>query len=168
MRLDEAVAAMGLVMLRTPVWAPKANARCERLVGSIRRECLDFLIPFGERYLRRILKVWVTHYNHGRVHMGLGPDIPAPLKPPPARRTTETPLAARWSRSSVPSRAWRLHHEYWLSQLREGWIPLPRITTAWYVLQTISARSPRVRPRRPAQQSVAPKKNPESPAVCRP
>ena len=43
-----------------------ANAHCERLVGSIRRECLDFMIPLSEKHLRRIVAEWVTHYNQGR------------------------------------------------------------------------------------------------------
>jgi len=53
-------------VLHTPARAPKANAYCERLVGTIRRECLDFMIPLGEKHLRRILAEWVTHYNQGR------------------------------------------------------------------------------------------------------
>ncbi len=68
--------AFGLRVLRTPVRAPKANAYCERLVGSVRRECLDFMIPLGEKHLRRILSEWVTHYNQGRPHLSLGPGIP--------------------------------------------------------------------------------------------
>jgi len=52
--LDKAVTAMGVRILKTPVRAPKANAVCERLVGTIRRECLDFLIPFGERHLKQL------------------------------------------------------------------------------------------------------------------
>ena len=38
-----------------------ANAFCERLIGTIRRECLDWLIPFNERHLRWILRKWVAH-----------------------------------------------------------------------------------------------------------
>ena len=68
----------GLRVLRTPVRAPKANAYCERLVGSIRRECLDFMIPLGEKHLRRILAEWVMHYNQGRPHLSLGPGTPEP------------------------------------------------------------------------------------------
>ena len=79
--LDKAVAAMGVRVLRTPPRAPQANAVCERLVGTIRRECLDFFIPLGQRHLKNILNRWVLHYNHGRVHMSLGPGIPAPLHP---------------------------------------------------------------------------------------
>ena len=62
---DSALKAMGLSVLKTPFRAPQANAFCERLVGTFRRECLDYLIPLNERYLRRILKEWVAHYNYG-------------------------------------------------------------------------------------------------------
>ena len=58
--------SFGLRVLRTPVGAPQANAYCERLVGTIRRECLDFLIPLGKNHLRMMLKEWVHHYNLGR------------------------------------------------------------------------------------------------------
>jgi hypothetical protein len=47
-------------------------------VGSIRRECLDFLIPLNEKHLRRTLKQWVDHYNRGRPPSRLGPEIPDP------------------------------------------------------------------------------------------
>ena len=55
-------------VLRTPVRAPTANARCERLGGTLRRECLDFLIPLSERHLAMIVKEWGIHYNRGRPH----------------------------------------------------------------------------------------------------
>src|SRR5215471_17437801 len=48
---DKGLANLGVRVLRTPVRAPKANSVCERLGGSLRRECLDFLIPFNERHL---------------------------------------------------------------------------------------------------------------------
>ena len=48
--LDKAVTQLGVRVLRTPVRAPTANAFCERLGGSLRRECLDFLIPLNERH----------------------------------------------------------------------------------------------------------------------
>jgi len=82
--LDSALKSMGLSILKTPFHAPQANAFCERLVGSIRRECLDFLIPLNERHLRRILKEWVAHYNRGRPHSSLGPGIPEPSAGIPA------------------------------------------------------------------------------------
>src|SRR5262245_23844694 len=76
--VDRSVAAMGLTVLRTPVRAPQANAFCERLVGTIRNDCLVFLIPLNERHLRWILQLWVAHYNRGRPHASLGPGLPDP------------------------------------------------------------------------------------------
>jgi len=77
LNLDRELESLGLRVLRTPVRAAQANAYCERLVGTLRRECLDFLIPLSESHLRMMLKEWVRHYNRGRPHMSLGPGIPA-------------------------------------------------------------------------------------------
>src|SRR5712671_2678138 len=77
--VDRAIASMGRHVLKTPARTPHANAFCERLIGTMRRECLDWLIPIHERHLRSILREWVTHYNRGRPHAGLGPGIPDPL-----------------------------------------------------------------------------------------
>jgi transposase InsO family protein len=74
--VDRTIAAMGLTVLRTPVRAPQANAFCERLIGTIRRECLDFVIPLNERHVRSVLAEWVAHYIRGRPHASLGPGIP--------------------------------------------------------------------------------------------
>jgi putative transposase len=76
--VDKSLRAMGLRVLKTPVRVPQANAHCERLIGTIRRECLDFVIPLNERHLRRVLTEWVTHYNQGRPHTSLGPGLPDP------------------------------------------------------------------------------------------
>jgi len=61
--VDRTLRAMGLQVLKTPVRSPQANAHCERLIGTIRRECLDFVIPLNERHLRRVQTEWVAHYN---------------------------------------------------------------------------------------------------------
>jgi transposase InsO family protein len=53
---DAEMKGFGVRVLKTPVRAPKANGYCERLVGTIRRECLDFLIPLNEGHLNRLLK----------------------------------------------------------------------------------------------------------------
>ena len=74
--VDRTLAAMGLTVLKTPVRVPQANAFCERLIGTIRRECLDFMIPMSEPHVRAILREWVRHYNRGRPHASLGPGIP--------------------------------------------------------------------------------------------
>jgi len=101
---------MGVRVLRTPLRAPQANAVCDRFGGTLRRECRDFLIPFHERHLKLILKSWATHFNHGRPHMSLGPEIPAPLRqPPPANESRHSILAGYVIRSTaVPG---GLHHE---------------------------------------------------------
>ena len=74
--VDDELKTFGQKVLRTPVQAPKANAYCERLMGTIRRECLDYMIPLGEKHLRTILREWIAHYNQGRPHSSLGPGIP--------------------------------------------------------------------------------------------
>jgi putative transposase len=77
-RLDDSIRALGLEVLRSPISSPKANAICERLIGTIRRECLDWMIPMSEAHLRSILRVWSAHYNGGRPHSALGPGVPDP------------------------------------------------------------------------------------------
>jgi transposase InsO family protein len=66
-------------ILRTPVRAPKANAVCERFIGSIRRECLDHVIILSERHLRWLVREYVDYFNHARPHQGIDriPDPPA-------------------------------------------------------------------------------------------
>jgi len=65
----------GVPIVRTPVQAPNANAYAERFVRSIREECLDRLILFGERRLLHVLKEFVVHYHEERNHQGLGNDL---------------------------------------------------------------------------------------------
>ena len=77
-QVDQGVRNMGLRVLKTLVRTPAANAICERVIETMRRECLDFVIPLNERHLYSILKEWVTHCNEGRPHMSLGPGIPHP------------------------------------------------------------------------------------------
>src|SRR6266705_3826043 len=74
--LDQRIRHLGLRVLKTPVRSPQANALCERLLGTLRRECVDFVIPLTANHLRRLLSAWVQHYNHSRPHMSLGPGIP--------------------------------------------------------------------------------------------
>jgi transposase InsO family protein len=78
-QLDQSIRNLGLRVLKTPPQCPQANAICERVLGTLRRECLDFLIPLTEHHLRQLVVEWVTHYNTGRPHMALGPGIPQPL-----------------------------------------------------------------------------------------
>ncbi len=77
--LDESIGRLGIKVLKSPPRSPMANAICERVIGTIRRECLDWLIPLSESHLRGIFKSWIPHYNTGRPHMALGPSVPDPL-----------------------------------------------------------------------------------------
>ena len=113
--LDRAVESMGVRVLRTPVRCPKANCFCERLVRTARRECLNFLIPFSEAHLTRILREWVSHYNHGRPHKRLGPGIPAPLTATPA--ASHRHAIPRDHRVVAKPVLGGLHHEYSLQKL---------------------------------------------------
>jgi putative transposase len=66
-------------MLKTPVEAPRANAFCERFLGSLRRECLDYMLILSERHLRRIVTDYITYFNQARPHQGINqrqPDAP--------------------------------------------------------------------------------------------
>src|SRR3954451_14861130 len=55
-----------------------ANAYCERVIGTFRRECLDYLIPINQQHLRRIVREFADYYNRGRPHSALGPGLPEP------------------------------------------------------------------------------------------
>ena len=74
--LDVALKDFRVDVLRTPVRAPTANAFRERLVGTIRRECLDYVIPINDRHLQTILQEFVRYYIRGRPHSSFGPGIP--------------------------------------------------------------------------------------------
>ena len=114
--LDLALESMGVRVLRTPVRCPKANCFCERLVRTIRRECLDFLIPFSGAHLRRILREWVFHYNHGRPHKSLGPGTPVPYTATPACCSHRHTLP-RDHRVLAKPILGGLHHQYSLQKL---------------------------------------------------
>ena len=62
----------GLRVVQTPLRAPNANAYAERFVRSIKEECLDRIIPIGERHFRRAVSDFVAHYHRERNHQGLG------------------------------------------------------------------------------------------------
>jgi putative transposase len=114
--LDDSILRLGLRVLKSPPRSPKANAICERVIGTLRRECLDWLIPLSEAHLRQTLKSWVAHYNRGRPHSALGPGVPDP----PANLSV--PLSKSRHRldnfRSVYAKAilGGLHHEYSLAR----------------------------------------------------
>jgi putative transposase len=92
----------GVRIVLTPVQAPNANAYAERFVRSIREECLDCLILFGERRLLRAVDEFVGHYHGERNHQGLGNELitpgscwrwrnPGPVSGPAGRAVTVLP-----------------------------------------------------------------------------
>jgi transposase InsO family protein len=70
------LSAMGIRDHPTAPRSPWQNGYAERLIGSIRRECLDHVVVFGEAHLRRILAAYATYYNDIRTHLALGKDAP--------------------------------------------------------------------------------------------
>jgi transposase InsO family protein len=107
---------MGLRVLKTPVRTPVANAICERVLGTMRREYLDFVIPLNEKHLYGVLKEWVNPYNEGRPHMSLGPGIPQPSPELPVSRQPHRHRIARGQRVVARPVVNGLHHEYQLDQ----------------------------------------------------
>ena len=87
---DAVFQAAGTRILRTAVQAPRMNATCERLVGTLRRELLDRVLILGERHLRAVLTDYQAHYNTARPHQGIAQHIPD--DEPDAPRATVTDI----------------------------------------------------------------------------
>jgi putative transposase len=73
---DAVFQAVGTRVLRTAVQAPRMNAICERLVGTLRRELLDRMLILGETHLRATLAKYQVHYNTARPHQGIAQRVP--------------------------------------------------------------------------------------------
>jgi len=95
----------GIEVLRTPIQAPRANAICERLVGSVRRECLDHILVMSEVHLRRVLGEYVTYFNRSRPHQGIDQRVPVRESSPDTSAATAEDIV------SFPVLG-GLHHEY--------------------------------------------------------
>ena len=93
---------MGIEEVLTAPRSPWQNPCLERLVGSIRRECLDHVIVWNERSLRRTLQSYCAYYQRSGTHLALGKDAPEPraLEPPERGRVVALPLVGG------------LHHRY--------------------------------------------------------
>jgi putative transposase len=96
------VESMGIEQVLIAPRSPWQNAYVERLIGSIRRECLDHTIIFNERHLRRVLKEYFRYYHESRTHLGLGKDCPQ-------SRLVETPDLGPISAEPMVG---GLHHRY--------------------------------------------------------
>ena len=103
---DQVFRAGGVKVIRTPVEAPQANAIAERFVGTLRRECLDWVLIVNRRHLERVLRVFVGHDNGHRPHRAL--DLAAPERTPLKRPIAAGPAAAVNRRDRLGG----LIHEY--------------------------------------------------------
>jgi len=99
---QERVASLGIEEVRTAFHSPWQNAYVERLIGSVRRECLDHVIVLNERHLNRILREYFDYYNNSRAHQSLGGNAPLPreLEPPDRGKVIAIPQVGG------------LHHRY--------------------------------------------------------
>lgn len=80
---DDALTARSIRTVLTPFRSPRANSICERVLGSLRRECLDWIIIWGERHLSDVVREYFEHYNRARPHRSieLRPPNPHPARP---------------------------------------------------------------------------------------
>jgi transposase InsO family protein len=110
---DAVFQAAGTRILRTAVQAPRMNATCERLVGTLRRELLDRVLILGERHLRAVLTEYQAHYNTARPHRALGQLTPAQAGTHPPEPID---LADHWIRRKQVLGG--LTHEYYVAALQ--------------------------------------------------
>ena len=88
---DQAVEAFGLAAVPTAPRSPWQNPYVERVIGSIRRECLDHVIVFNKRHFRRVLRTYVAYYQRSRTHLALGKDAPVERAVQPTGRIVVRP-----------------------------------------------------------------------------
>ncbi len=83
----ERVKNMGIKEVISEPQSPWQNPYVERVIGSIRRDCLDHVIIFNERHLKRILSSYFKYYNEDRTHLGIEKDTPIkrPVQSKPAK-----------------------------------------------------------------------------------
>ena len=84
---------MGITEVVTAPRSPWQNAFVERVIGSIRRECLDHVVIFNERHLRHVFSSYVDYYHRARTHLSLDKDCPhsRPIQPPRSGRVIAIP-----------------------------------------------------------------------------
>ncbi len=86
------LARLGIASVRTPIRAPRANAVAERVVRTLRQECLDHVIVRNERHLLTVLSEFLRYYNHDRPHRALRLEMPIPRPPTPAGAVVSRPV----------------------------------------------------------------------------
>src|SRR5438477_309350 len=101
---DRAVEAFGLAAVRTAPRSPWQNPYVERVIGSIRRECLDHVIVFNERHLRRVLRTYVAYYQRSRTQLALGKDASVGRAVQPTGASWADPKSAVCTTATTASR----------------------------------------------------------------
>jgi putative transposase len=74
------VAGMGIAEVLSAPSSPWQNPYAERLIGSIRRDCLNHVVVLGEQHLRRVLAGYLAYYHGSRTHLSLAKDAPTPRR----------------------------------------------------------------------------------------
>jgi putative transposase len=104
---DEVLTSNAIRIIKTPPRSPRANSYAERFVGTLRRECLDHLLIYGEQHLRRVLTDHEWHYNAHRAHQSgdqrpplHDPDQPIDVTAVIKRRTTVAGLIHEYRRAA--------------------------------------------------------------------
>ena len=105
LRFAQVASGTGIKRLWTPIHAPRANAYCERFLGSVRRECLDHLLILHEKQLFRVLQAYTAYFNQARPHQGIQQQLPDPP-------TSALPAAARDRPIQAVPVLGGLHHDY--------------------------------------------------------
>jgi transposase InsO family protein len=95
------VASLGITDRRTAPRAPWQNLYVERLIGSMRRECLDHIIVLHERHLRRVLAAYIAYDERARTHLSLHKDAPVTRPVQPCHGARRGPRPSRRSSSSA-------------------------------------------------------------------
>jgi putative transposase len=90
-RVREQLREVGVQIVRTPYHAPNANAHAERFVRSIKEECLNGIVPLGERHFQRTVAEYVEHYRRERNHQGLANELIDPVANQRAGRACRRP-----------------------------------------------------------------------------
>jgi transposase InsO family protein len=101
-RFRNRVRSLGIEEVLTAPRSPWQSPYVERIIGSIRRECLNHVIIFNERHLRKVLKSYAKYYHEARTHLSLDKQSPVP-------RSIETPYQGK---VVAISHVGGLHHEY--------------------------------------------------------
>ena len=116
------VESMDIEQVLISARSPWQNPYVERLIGSVRRECLDHTIILNDRHLQRVLKEYFHYYHESRTHLGLEKDCPKirPVEPPELGSIRSEPMVGRTASSVFPTGRLRRKHSPLISFYQSG------------------------------------------------